>query len=64
MVSTEMNFDGLVGPTHNYAGLSLGNLASTTNANATSNPKQAALQGLKNAPAKHPRHSTRDPASP
>lgn len=47
MVSTEMNFDGLVGPTHNYAGLSLGNLASTAHAHVTSNPKQAALQGLK-----------------
>ena len=25
----EINFDGIVGPSHNYAGLSLGNLAST-----------------------------------
>ena len=24
----EVNFDGLVGPTHNYAGLSYGNVAS------------------------------------
>ena len=42
----EMNLDGLVGPTHNYAGLSLGNLASFNNQNSVSNPKQAALQGL------------------
>lgn len=42
----EANFDGLVGPTHNYAGLSYGNVASKSNAKAMSNPKQAALQGL------------------
>jgi succinylarginine dihydrolase len=42
----EANFDGLVGPTHNYAGLSYGNVASKNNAKAVSNPKQAALQGL------------------
>ncbi len=42
----EVNFDGLVGPTHNYAGLSFGNVASLNNANASSNPKQAAKQGL------------------
>jgi len=46
MKCVEANFDGLVGPTHNYAGLSLGNVASKSNANAISNPKQAALQGL------------------
>ncbi|MGL4712432.1 MAG: N-succinylarginine dihydrolase, partial [Shewanella sp.] len=28
----EANFDGLVGPTHNYAGLSFGNVASLSNA--------------------------------
>lgn len=44
--TVEANFDGLVGPTHNYAGLSFGNVASKSNANATSYPKQAALQGL------------------
>lgn len=43
---TEVNFDGLVGPTHNYAGLSFGNLASTRNREAISNPRAAALQGL------------------
>lgn len=42
----EVNFDGLVGPTHNYAGLSPGNIASESNKESTSNPKAAALQGL------------------
>jgi succinylarginine dihydrolase len=42
----EYNFDGLVGPTHNYAGLAFGNVASLTNAGSISSPKQAALQGL------------------
>ncbi len=42
----EINFDGLVGPSHNYAGLSLGNLAATKNAGDTSYPRAAALQGI------------------
>lgn len=42
----EINFDGLIGPTHNYAALSLGNLASASNAGAESRPRAAALQGL------------------
>lgn len=42
----EINFDGIVGPSHNYAGLSLGNLASARNAGAVSHPRAAALQGL------------------
>ena len=46
MRAHEVNFDGLVGPTHSYAGLSFGNLASTTNKAAVSNPREAALQGL------------------
>ena len=46
MNATEINFDGLVGPTHNYAGLSYGNVASTTHGLTTSNPKAAVLQGL------------------
>lgn len=46
MLNREVNFDGLVGPTHNYAGLSFGNVASYINANAISSPRQAALQGL------------------
>jgi succinylarginine dihydrolase len=45
----EANFDGLVGPTHNYAGLSFGNEASFSNAAQTSNPKAAAKQGLQKA---------------
>jgi len=47
MSAYEVNFDGLVGLTHNYAGLSFGNVASTSNKNAVANPKLAALQGLK-----------------
>jgi succinylarginine dihydrolase len=43
---TEINFDGLIGPSHNYAGLSLGNLASAKNAGGTSYPRAAALQGI------------------
>ena len=46
MVQFEANFDGLVGPTHNYAGLSYGNVASQSNAQDASSPKQAARQGL------------------
>lgn len=42
----EFNFDGLVGPSHNYAGLSFGNVASFNNVKSSSNPRQAALQGL------------------
>lgn len=43
----EVNFDGLVGPTHNYGGLSAGNIASMTHKGLKSSPKQAALQGLR-----------------
>jgi succinylarginine dihydrolase len=42
----EFNFDGLVGPSHNYAGLSYGNVASFSNVKSDSNPRLAALQGL------------------
>jgi succinylarginine dihydrolase len=42
----EINFDGIVGPSHNYAGLSLGNLAATANAGSTAFPRAAALQGV------------------
>lgn len=45
-MQTEINFDGIVGPSHNYAGLSLGNLASAKNAGQVSHPRAAALQGL------------------
>ncbi|MFN2360036.1 MAG: N-succinylarginine dihydrolase [Marinobacter sp.] len=44
--AVEANFDGLVGPTHNYAGLSWGNVASKSNVRSVSNPREAALQGL------------------
>lgn len=43
---TEINFDGIIGPTHNYAGLSRGNIASASNAGDVSQPRAAALQGL------------------
>jgi succinylarginine dihydrolase len=43
---TEINFDGIIGPSHNYAGLSLGNLASSTNKGEVSHPRAAALQGV------------------
>jgi succinylarginine dihydrolase len=46
MKSYEVNFDGLVGPTHNYGGLSYGNVASQSNSQQSSNPREAALQGL------------------
>ena len=46
MALAEINFDGIIGPSHNYAGLSLGNLASTRNAGAGSRPRAAALQGI------------------
>ena len=46
MALTEINFDGIVGPSHNYAGLSLGNLAATANAGSTAFPREAALQGV------------------
>lgn len=46
MPITEINFDGIVGPSHNYAGLSPGNIASANNAGAASQPRAAALQGV------------------
>lgn len=45
-MTREVNFDGLVGPTHNYAGLSYGNVASLAHRGAVSRPREAALQGL------------------
>jgi succinylarginine dihydrolase len=45
-MQTEINFDGIIGPTHNYAGLSPGNIASANNAGDVSQPRAAALQGL------------------
>ena len=46
MAVVEINFDGIVGPSHNYAGLAPGNLAATRSAGAVSHPRAAALQGL------------------
>jgi succinylarginine dihydrolase len=46
MALREINFDGIIGPSHNYSGLSLGNLASATNKGLVSHPRAAALQGL------------------
>ncbi|WP_029415301.1 N-succinylarginine dihydrolase [Brevundimonas bacteroides] len=44
--AVEANADGLIGPTHSYAGLSPGNLASSLNKGEASNPRAAILQGL------------------
>ena len=43
---TEINFDGIVGPSHNYAGLSFGNVASMSHGGDVSQPRAAALQGI------------------
>ena len=53
MKAFEANFDGLVGPTHNYAGLSFGNIASKDSSASASNPKLAAKQGLAKMKALH-----------
>jgi succinylarginine dihydrolase len=49
--SIDVNFDGIPGPTHNYAGLARGNLAAEKHARLLSNPREAALQGLAKARA-------------
>ena len=46
MPLVEINFDGLIGPSHNFAGLSLGNLAATKSAGQVSHPRAAAIEGL------------------
>lgn len=46
MALAEINFDGIIGPSHNYAGLSFGNVASMGHAGEVSQPRAAALQGL------------------
>ena len=51
----EINFDGIVGPTHNYAGLSLGNIASASHKGDMSYPRAAALQGLEKMQANRAR---------
>ncbi|RYY22878.1 MAG: N-succinylarginine dihydrolase [Sphingomonadales bacterium] len=45
-MQTEINFDGIIGPSHNYAGLSHGNLAATRNRGLASQPRAAALEGI------------------
>ena len=45
-MAREANFDGLVGPTHNYGGLSDGNLASARNEGLVSSPRAGVLEGL------------------
>ncbi len=49
--ATDVNFDGIPGPTHNYSGLALGNLAAERNARLVANPREAALQGIAKARA-------------
>jgi succinylarginine dihydrolase len=49
MGAVEANFDGLVGPSHNYAGLAPGNLASAKNRGSTASPRAAVLEGLAKA---------------
>lgn len=44
--TVELNLDGLVGPTHHYGGLGLGNLASQRHRYEVSNPRAAALEGI------------------
>lgn len=46
MTIVEANADGLIGPTHSYAGMALGNLAAQASAGEASNPRAAALEGL------------------
>lgn len=52
-MTIEANFDGLVGPTHNYGGLSYGNVASSSNSARTSQPRLAVQQGLAKMKALH-----------
>jgi succinylarginine dihydrolase len=52
-MAREFNFDGLVGPSHNYGGTSFGNVASSEHEGEVSNPRQAALQGLAKMRALH-----------
>ncbi len=49
MSAIEANFDGLVGPTHNYGGLSDGNLASARNKGLNSSPRGAVIEGITKA---------------
>jgi succinylarginine dihydrolase len=49
----EVQCDGLIGCSHNYAGLSFGNIASERHAGLKSYPRKAALQGLEKMRAVH-----------
>jgi succinylarginine dihydrolase len=49
MSAVEANFDGLVGPTHNYGGLAPGNLASAKNSGSIAAPRAGVLEGLAKA---------------
>ena len=46
MALLEINFDGIVGASHNYAGLSFGNVASMGHGGQVSQPRAAALEGI------------------
>jgi succinylarginine dihydrolase len=46
MTGVEAQLDRLVGPTHHFGGLGVGNVASLTHSGEVSNPRAAALQGL------------------
>ena len=45
----EINIDGLVGASHHFGGLGVGNIASREHQNQESHPRQAALEGLQKA---------------
>lgn len=45
-MNTEINIDGMIGPTHHFGGLGVGNLASLASQNSQSNPRAAALEGI------------------
>jgi len=46
VTAVEANCDGLVGPTHSFAGLAPGNLASEIHKGEPSNPRAAVVEGL------------------
>jgi succinylarginine dihydrolase len=46
MATVEANFDGLIGPSHNYGGLAPGNLASANNKGSVASPRTGVLEGL------------------
>ena len=42
----EINIDGMIGPTHHFGGLGVGNIASHASQSQISNPREAALEGI------------------